>query len=203
MKSRHAEHNKIGQVMLSFFRRLLRLLSGRKAMGSKPRKNYRFGTHSRRQLATLHPSFQAVLHEVLETDDFAIDQGGRTEAQQWEYYNAGTSQLHPPDGKHLIQPDGWAYAADLCPWINGHRLATDAESFGPYQMAQFAWFLRRVEQVGEYLLRAQALVTGEHFHLRFGINWDGDAEILTDQKFQDWFHVEMVRVRAGEGGGHG
>ncbi|KKL63600.1 hypothetical protein LCGC14_2173520, partial [marine sediment metagenome] len=35
---------------------------------------------------------------------------------------------------------------------------------------------------------------GSGYQLRFGINWDRDAEILTDQKFDDWFHIELEKV---------
>ena len=155
---------------------------------------YRYSNHSLKQLEKVHPYLQQILGEVLETDDFKVKQGGRTEKEQWEFYNEGTSTLHPPDGKHLIQPDGYCYAVDIVPFINGKQLATDKESFNAARQAQFAFFLRRVQDVGEsYLDMLKFSNGGGKWKLRLGINWDGDGEILTDQKFDDWFHVELIK----------
>ena len=156
---------------------------------------YHYGRKSSTQLSTLHPHLQHIFTKVLETDDHSVDQGGRTFNEQWDLFNADPPRttLHPPDGKHLIQSDGWAYAADITPWLNGKRLVTSEEGFGPYQMAQFAWFLRKVKEVGAIYLARIEQDTGQKWKLRFGIDWDGDGEILTDQKFQDWFHVELIR----------
>jgi len=153
---------------------------------------YTFGNKSKENLKDVFPLLVNILNKVLETDDFSVDQGGRTEAQQWEAFNSGHSKVHPPDGNHLIKKlpgmdREYAFAVDICPYLNGKRLATDEKNFGPYQMAQFAWFLRKVKCVGEELLKD----TG--WKLRFGIDWDSDMEILTDQTFQDWFHVEIIK----------
>ena len=155
---------------------------------------YNYSPHSLAQRRSLQPHLREVLSRTLETDDHRIDQGGRSDDEQWAYYNAGTSTLRPPNGKHLIQSDGYAYAADVCPYLNGVRLATDKENFGPYQMAQFAWFLRKVKEVSIVYLAEIEAISGERWELRFGVDWDGDNEILTDQKFQDWFHVELVKL---------
>lgn len=156
--------------------------------------SYTFGKKSQKQLDTLYPILQNIFLQVLETDDFSVDQGGRTDEQQWEYYNKGTSTLHPPNGKHLLkkcpflQSDEklYAFAADVTPWIKGKRLATHGSAFGVEQGAQFAWFLRKMKEVADELLK------GGPWRLRFGINWDSDEEILTDQNFDDWFHLELV-----------
>jgi len=154
-----------------------------------------YSQHSIKQRATLHPLLRNILDEVLITDDLRIDQGGRTDEEQWAVFNSGASTLHPPDGQHLIREVEYngeiiscSLAADICPYINGKRLATDAENFGPYQMSQFTWFLRKVKEVGDRLLE------GTGYKIRFGIDWDGDNEILTDQSFQDFFHVELIKV---------
>lgn len=156
---------------------------------------YRYGRKSKAQLSTVHPFLQLIMIRVLLTDDHSIDQGGRSIGQQQAYFDRKASKLRPPKGKHLMRFDPtkqfggtWAFAVDTCPYIHGRRLATSAAKFGPDQRAQFAWFLRRVEQEGHRLL------DGTGWKLRFGINWDGDAEILTDQKFLDWDHVEMLRT---------
>ncbi|KKN39083.1 hypothetical protein LCGC14_0746790, partial [marine sediment metagenome] len=66
-------------------------------------KGFKYSQHSLREWSTLHPCLQLILDKVLMTNDFRIDQGGRTEREQWDYYKKGTSKLHPPDGKHLIK----------------------------------------------------------------------------------------------------
>ncbi len=156
---------------------------------------YRYGRKSKNQIYRVYPYFQLIMRRVLLTDDHSIDQGGRTIGQQKEFFDRGASKLRPPKGKHLLRTDPtrqfggtWAFAVDACPYINGKRLATGRVRFGPAQQAQFAWFLRRVEQEGHRIL------DGTGWALRFGVNWDGDVEILTDQGFDDFFHVEMIRT---------
>ena len=156
---------------------------------------YKYGRKSKAQKRSLYPWLQLILMKVLLRHDHSIDQGGRTDKRQWALYNhkPPRTTLHPPNGKHLLRydPSGefkgkWAFAADVCPYINGRRLATGAKSFGPNQKAQFAFFLSMVQLEAEHVLK------GTGWKIRLGINWDMDAEILTDQRFDDWFHVEIV-----------
>ena len=151
--------------------------------------SYVFGLASTKQRSTLHPHLQAILVRTLATDDFVILEGARDYARQAAAFAAGTSKIDPAKGPwpHMIRKDGYAWAADLHPYINGKPL--DTTSFGPAQQAQFAWFLRRVKEVGIAYFHTRELP----YHLRFGVDWDEDNVILTDQTFQDWFHVEMVR----------
>ena len=96
----------------------------------------------------------------------------------------------------MIQPDGYAYAADLEPYINGKPIATDPESFKGVQMAQFAFFLGILKETADRYLNDYYHQTNQRFVMRLGINWDQDAEILSDQDFDDWYHVELVREDA-------
>ena len=80
----------------------------------------------------------------------------------------------------------YSYAADLVPWIKGKALVTTEGGFGPDQRAQFAYFL------GLAKMTAEEVLWGTGWEFRLGINWDMDDEILTDQSFDDWFHVELV-----------
>ena len=155
--------------------------------------SYKYGKKSRKHWLTLHPWLRLVLLKTLARHDHSIDQGGRTREQQLAYFNAGTSTLKPPKGKHLLRVDPskefmgmWALAADVTPFINGVRLATRGRKFGPAQQAQFGYFLGILKEVADRTLAE----TG--WEIRLGVNWDMDAEILTDQKFDDWFHVELV-----------
>ncbi len=157
---------------------------------------YKYGYKSNRQRKTLYPWIQLIFLKVLEVHDHSLDQGGREDSEQWALFNADppATTLHPPDGKHLLRVDPtemfdglWSFAVDTTPWINNRRLATRGDQFGPEQQAQFARFLGIVEQIGRDVL------SGTGWHLRFGYNWDEDAEILTDQDFDDFFHIEIVR----------
>lgn len=158
---------------------------------------YKLSTHSKTQRHTLYPWLQLTLNRALLKHDFRIDQGGRTDKEQWDLFNHDPprTRLHPPNGKHLLRrdPSGeisglWSFAADICPYINGKRLDTSAKGFGPTQQAQFAYFLSMVKA------EADIVLMGTRWELRLGINWDSDAEIISDQAFDDWFHVELVYV---------
>lgn len=157
---------------------------------------YKYGAKSNRQRRSLHPLLQLIFLKVLLVHDHSLDQGGRTWGRQLYLYNAKPqrTKLKPPAGRHLLRKDPTgmvktlcSFAVDTTPWIEGRPLATNAKRFGPAQKAQFAWFLGIVATIGREVLE------GTGWRLRFGVNWDEDEVILTDQKFNDWFHVEMVR----------
>lgn len=158
---------------------------------------YRYGRASRAENRTLHPMLQTVLARTLFKHDHSVDQGGRTEEQQQEFFDKGTSTLAPPKGKHLLRPDPsgqfdglWSLAADVTPFINNRRLATRGSRFGYDQRAQFAYFLGILKAEADHVLE------GTGWEIRLGVNWDMDEEILSDQDFDDWFHVELVWGRA-------
>ena len=165
---------------------------------------FKFSAHSKTQLATLHPKLQAVLREVLKTDDFKILEGGRTPELQQHYFDTGRSTLKPPDGNHLIQLDGMAYAADLWPYIGGKGLVVPtmqelqnmagpdfARGLNAY--CQFAWFIRRVMMVGKCKFNRPG--RAPQWKLRSGMDWDGDNIALSDQTFQDFPHIEIKKLR--------
>ena len=156
--------------------------------------DYIFGRNSRHELAGLYPWLQLILIKTLERHDLGILQGGRTDDEQWAVFRDGFSTLHPPSGKHLAREDPfdyfvglWSFAADVVPYINGRRLATRGEQFTYVRRAQFAYFLGILKEVADNVL------AGTEWEIRLGINWDQDAEILSDQDFDDYFHVEIVR----------
>ncbi len=154
---------------------------------------FKLGRKSRAQHKTLYPWLQSILLKVLLKHDFSEDQGGRTEKEQWKVFNKGTSTIHPPQGKHLLRKDPsgdfigvWSYAVDITPYINGKKLATHGQQFGYAQRAQFAYFLGIVKA------EADRVLEGTGWEIRLGVNWDMDYEILSDQDFDDWFHIELV-----------
>jgi hypothetical protein len=154
---------------------------------------YKFSNHSKEQLMTIHPFLQLIIIKALAKHDLKVRQGGRPEKEQWEAFNAGRSKLAPPKGKHLLRPDPsgqfdglWSLAGDVEPFVNGKPLRTVGASFTGTEQAKFAWFLGLLSNIAEEVLE------GTEWQLRFGVNWDMDAEILSDQDFDDWFHVELV-----------
>lgn len=169
---------------------------------------YQFSAHSRAQLATLHPLLREILETAILTDDFRVDEGARSRDRQAQLVADGSSTTM--ESWHLPQADGFAYAADIWPYIHGRRLEVPAwaeierrvlagdakrwiqDAVGAY--AQFSWMMRRVKEVAQPILAAQANITGELWIVRFGLDWDGDGEILTDQVFDDFPHVELRRA---------
>lgn len=178
---------------------------------------YRFSQHSQRELGTLHPQLREILETVIVTDDFRVDQGGRTPDEQQAMFEDGRTTLpgyvdgHPnPKANHLTHEDGWSYAADIWPYVGGRRVnvpewaeierrvqAGDArqwlqDAVGAY--AQFSWLMRKVKEVAYPILEAHRQITNDRYVVRFGLDWDGDGEILTDQGFDDYPHVELRRA---------
>ncbi len=81
--------------------------------------NYRLGKGSLRNLEGVHPDLVWIVNYAIGiTDqDFTVTDGVRTVWEQRENVRAGVSQTM--NSRHLIQPDGWAHAVDLVPWVNG------------------------------------------------------------------------------------
>lgn len=155
--------------------------------------SYGFSQFSLSHMPGLHPVVIRFLYELIKTDDFRLLCGPRTTTEQWRAYREQNSTLKPPKGKHLIQPDGYAYAVDIEPWVNGKAVDTSAKGFGVSQAGQFGYFLRQAYIVAKRVCSEYDKETGEEFKARFGINWDMDQEILTDQDLDDWFHIEFIR----------
>ena len=80
---------------------------------------YKLGRKSLRELHGVHPDLSRVVKRAIEiTDvDFAVHDGARTLAEQKRLVAIGASTTM--NSKHLIQSDGYGYAVDLVPYING------------------------------------------------------------------------------------
>ena len=136
----------------------------------------------------LHPHMQRVLELLWETDKYLIDQSERTREEQWAAFNKGTSKIKgDQDYPHMPRPGG-VQAVDLRPIIKGKPIPW---SLTVERGAQWAWFMRRLHDEAEKYFDALALSTGERWYSRFGLNWNGDDEILTDQLFDDYPHWEI------------
>lgn len=161
---------------------------------------FSFSAHSIAQRATLHKHLQELFDRLLEVHDFRIEEGARTAQRQQDLFDQKATQQQGFVGgvaqvfNHMIREDGSAWAADIYPYINGRKINVRGVGIIPADTAKFARFLGILEGLAFDYFRGLTAMTNEKWGLTLGINWDRDAEILTDQQFQDWPHVQLVRL---------
>lgn len=80
---------------------------------------YELGSHSLAELEGVHTNAVQVVKGAIKltAQDFTVFDGLRTLPEQEEYVRTGVSKTLK--SYHLPQPDGWGYAVDLVPYING------------------------------------------------------------------------------------
>tara|TARA_R110000851_G_scaffold124960_1_gene255566 strand:- start:590 stop:991 length:402 start_codon:yes stop_codon:yes gene_type:complete len=129
--------------------------------------SYKFGKTSQARLDTCHPILQELANEVIKHIDFTVVCGHRDEEGQNEAVANKASKVNFPNSKHNSLP---SIAIDVAPypidWDDIKRFA----------------FL-----VG--IFKGVAIAKG--YKIRLGSDWDSDGDI-TDQKFMDWPHIELV-----------
>jgi len=135
---------------------------------------YRFSRTSEARLLTCDYRWQKIMRLAIQRSviDFGIACGHRSDAEQQAVYAAGKSEK---DGvvnksKHQTNP---SIAIDVYAWVNGK------ENWELVYMAYLAGLFRSI-----------AIELG--YSIRWGANWDNDGELLTDQKFQDTGHHELI-----------
>ena len=132
-----------------------------------------FGARSMRNRYTLHESLIGVLDEAILYYDFTILCGHRSKDKQDEAFNNKRSMVEWPNSKHNTFP---SLAVDVAPYyaqpphIRWNRL---------YEFVYLHGLI-----IG---LAARRGIT-----LRSGQNWDMDDELITDQGFNDFPHIELV-----------
>lgn len=98
-----------------------------------------FGKRSLESLKGVHPDLVKVMTEAIKSTpiDFTITDGGRTTAQQQALYAQGRAKpgqiVTKTDGvkkksNHQAKSDGYFYAVDLYPYINGKIDFNDTKS---------------------------------------------------------------------------
>ena len=128
-----------------------------------------FSATSAGRLATCHTDLQRLFCEVIKHFDCAVLEGHRDQETQDRYFREGKSKLPWPQGKHCSKP---SLAVDVAPYVTGHA------SYDMKHCLYFAGFVMGVaNQMG--------------IKLRWGGDWDGDNEAMTDQTFQDLVHFEL------------
>jgi len=126
-----------------------------------------FGASSRKKLDSCHDNIVAVCELVIETYDFTVLEGYRSDERQNELFRQGKSKLKAGQSKHNNNP---SLAVDIAPykidWDNTERF---------------------------YLLAGMMFQASYDMgiKLRWGGDWDGDWE-HNDQSFMDLVHFELV-----------
>lgn len=140
---------------------------------------FAFGKSSNKKLDTCHPDMQLIMRTALALSrmDFGIAEGHRTLATQQKYFNEGKSKCDgiKAKSKHQGSP---SMAADIYPYINGKA---------DYSLEALSYLAGHIVGISEMLWAFGRI---QHV-IRWGGNWDGDGEILTDQKFDDRPHFEL------------
>lgn len=146
---------------------------------------YKWDDRSTKQLATIHRSLQMVMTDALQLSivPFQLVEGARTIARQTELFQAGKSKINPAafpnyadlykSAKHIVGPgEPLSRAVDII-------CATPDKKYDYNHLCFIA---------GSVM--AAASMRG--VRLRWGGNWDGDGEIISDQTFQDLVHFELL-----------
>lgn len=150
---------------------------------------FAFGARSKANLATCHPDLRLIAEEAIRHSpvDFGISEGLRTDEKQLEYFLARKSRLDPrvPEQRakcrHLATEHGLSDAFDFFIHVPGKpQLAYDFNhlSFIAGVLTSTAQRLFWERRIGS--------------RVRWGGNWDGDGEIITDQTFNDLPHLERI-----------
>lgn len=131
-----------------------------------------FGKRSKNSLASAHPDLTIVMTQALnfEVMDFCVIEGHRNEERQNWLFEMNKSKLRWPHSKHN-RPI--SEAVDIAPWVNG----------------AISWYAPYFHVLSGVILAAAKL---RGVKIRWGGNWDMDLEPLTDQKFRDLGHFEVV-----------
>lgn len=126
-----------------------------------------FGTASRQRLDTCHRDLIGICELVIESYDFTVLEGHRSDERQEDLFRAGKSKLRAGQSKHNSDP---SLAVDIAPW--------------PIDWAD----VRRFYFLQGMIKQAAAELGIE---IRQGCDWDGDGS-FSDQSFHDLPHFELV-----------
>jgi peptidoglycan L-alanyl-D-glutamate endopeptidase CwlK len=130
-----------------------------------------WSNRSKRRYDTLDPKLQVLCDRLRdEVCDISIISGYRDPDEQNELFANGSSTVRWPDSKHNKRP---SQAVDIQPY--------------PYpEYEPKLW-----GALGYIAGRAHAIAAEEGFSIRWGGDWDRDGD-LTDQNFDDLFHLELI-----------
>lgn len=133
---------------------------------------YHLGRRSRQNLVGVHPHLVAVVERAIEltSQDFAVFEGLRSPARQATLLARGVSRTLR--SRHLVQPDGYGWAVDIVPYVEG-RLDWSDEHLDRYYTGIAPAMRRAAEELG-------------HGHR---LQWGGDWS------WRDYAHWQLRHVR--------
>lgn len=150
---------------------------------------FSFGKKSAQELSEGHDALQKIYNLAISRSmvDFSIVEVGRTVELQREYFKQGKSTLNPDNPahfKHAMHLRTPSEAVDICVYVPGKP-----------ELAYCKLHLCFVSGV-LWSCAKELFEKGEiDYVLRWGGNWDGDGEIIHDQKFDDLPHMELQKRR--------
>lgn len=135
---------------------------------------YQFGTTSKNRLNTCHDDLIKVLTAAIALSpiDFGIAEGHRSLDRQKQLFGEGKSRIDgiTKKGKHNYSP---SLAVDVYAFVNGKA----------------SWNEKELCLIAGVILSVAA---NYGIKLRWGGNWDGDGQIISDQNFIDLPHFELI-----------
>jgi len=133
-----------------------------------------FGDTSTRRLLECERRLQKLFNAVIKYYDCTVLTGHRGQIEQDKHFEAGTSKVKWPDGKHNKRP---SEAIDIAPW-------PIPENWGENHWKDMVHFYEFAA-----IVRYEANRLG--IKIRWGGDWDGDGD-YKDQTFDDLIHFELV-----------
>ena len=128
----------------------------------------KFGSRSRKNLATCHEDLQDLFNEVIKHVDCSVICGHRNKQEQNEAFEKKRTKVKYPNGRHNAKP---SMAADVVPYPIDWD---DRERFH-----LFAGFVLGIAQSME-------------INIRWGGDWNKNFEV-DDNNFDDFPHFEMIK----------
>jgi len=135
-----------------------------------------FGKASEEKLSQLHPKLVTVARTVIQVMDFTVVYTLRSPEEQKFLLSIGQSKTL--DSKHLLQPDGFAWAIDVAPFYAWKRPQID------WNDKKAFYYLAGMFVQAAYLLDV---------NIRYGGDWNMNDD-LNDQTFFDLGHFELLTV---------
>ena len=126
----------------------------------------KFGSSSRRRLATCHEDLQEIFEEVVKIFDCSVLCGHRGEEAQNEAYEKGNSKVKFPNGRHNAKPSN---AVDVTPY------PVDWKDLD--RMNYFAGIVKGIAHM-------------KGIPIRWGGDWNDNTD-LKDNNFDDLPHFEL------------
>jgi len=128
----------------------------------------KFGSRSRKNLATCHEDLQDLFNEVIKHVDCSVICGHRNKQEQNKAFEEKRTKVKYPNGRHNAIP---SMAADVVPYPIDWD---DRERFH-----LFAGFVLGIAQSME-------------INIRWGGDWNKNFEV-DDNNFDDFPHFEMIK----------